>query len=87
MLAEYVATQSAYSSYFLPSRPATWAALLEHPDHGAQIERRCLLDHVRANQPAPRTALSRLSHLRQPANALPNGQLWQGLIEAMRAQP
>lgn len=87
MLAEFVALQSQYSSYFQPSRPALWAGLLEHPDHGVQVERRCLLDHVRSNVPAPDAALSRLSHLGQPADTLPNGHLWHGLIDAMRVQP
>jgi len=81
LLGEYVATFSAYSSYFQPPMPARWAALLSHPDHGAAIERRYLLAHVLSDRVAPVENLRLLSDPHQTCNHF----LWDGLIKAMAA--
>lgn len=81
MVAEFVALQGSFSSYFEKPAPGRWLALLAHPDHGAEIERRCLLSHVLADLPAP---LERLHHLGAGRPAC-NATLWRGLMDAMRA--
>ena len=80
MLAEFVATRSSFSSYFGSPVPQRWAALLVHPDHGAEIERRYLLAHVLADSVASVQCLSRLPDPRHTCNPF----LWQGLIKAMQ---
>ena len=81
MLGEYVATFSAFSSYFQPPMPARWAALLTHPDHGAGIERRYLLAHVLSDHVAPVEKLHLLRDPRQTCNHF----FWDGLIRTMAA--
>jgi FkbM family methyltransferase len=81
LLAEFVALRASHSSYFTPPAPQRWSALLEHPDHGAEIERRFLLAHVRSDSVAP---VDRLRLLPDPAHTA-NPFIWQGLIQAMRA--
>jgi FkbM family methyltransferase len=81
LLGEYVATFSAYSSYFQPPMPTRWAALLTHPDHGAGIERRYLLAHVLSDRVAPVEKLNLLTDPRQTCNHF----LWDGLIWTMAA--
>ena len=87
LVGEYVATHSAYSAYFMPAGSNAaegWAALMQHPDHDAGIERRWLLAHAGSNQLAPAAglaALVRLPHAEHTANP----GLWCGLIESMRA--
>ena len=85
MLAEFVALHSAHSSYFELPSPQRWAALLEHPDHGAEIERRYLLSHVVTDRLAPLSGLQKLKHLQalQPGGDL-NATLWCGLMQSMR---
>ncbi len=85
MLAEYVAQQSAHSSYFEMPAPHRWSALLEHPDHSAEVERRYLLAHVVSDRVAPLSGLQRLRHLRalRPDQDL-NATLWCGLMESMQ---
>lgn len=85
MLAEYVATHAAYSSYFEVPAPQRWAMLLEHPDHDAEIERRYLLAHVLSDRLAPLESLRLLTHL-QALNAETdlNTTLWSGLLDSMR---
>lgn len=86
MLAEFVALHSAYSSFFEAPSPQRWALLLDHPDHGAEVERRYLLAHVVTNRLAPLSGLHKLTHLQalQPGNDL-NAKLWCGLMQSMRA--
>ncbi len=86
MLAEYVALHAAHSSYFETPAPQRWAALLEHPDHSAEVERRYLLAHVVSDRLAPRAALLKLKHLRalRPATDL-NATLWCGLLQSLSA--
>lgn len=79
MLGEFVQTHCAYSSYFMPPVPQRFAALLQHPDHSAEIERRFLLMHVAAGTAAPVGELSRLAEPGQTHNPT----LWQGLMRAM----
>jgi hypothetical protein len=79
MLGEFVQTHCAYSSYFMPPVPQRFAALLQHPDHSAEIERRFLLMHVTAGTAAP---VARLSRLAEPGQTH-NPTLWQGLMQAM----
>lgn len=81
MLAEYVATHSAFSSYFQPPMPARWAALLSHPDHGIGIERRYLLAHVLSDRVAPVSPLRRLLEPGRSGNQF----LWDGLMRTMAA--
>ena len=81
MLAEYVATHSAYSSYFQPAAPERWAGLLKHPDHSPAIERRYLLAHVLCDRVAPVEGLRWLHDARHTCNHF----LWQGLIKTMAA--
>jgi len=59
--------------------PQRFAALLQHPDHSAEIERRFLLMHVAAGTAAPVGELSRLA---EPGRTH-NPTLWQGLMRAM----
>jgi FkbM family methyltransferase len=81
VLAEFVATHNAYSSYFQPAAPERWGALLNHPDHAPGIERRYLLSHVMCDRVAPVDRLHRLNDPRQTRNHF----LWQGLIKTMAA--
>jgi len=81
MLAEFVATHAAYSSYFQPPTPDRWGSLLVHPDHSAGIERRYLLAHVLCDRLAPVDKLTLLTAGRQTHN----GFLWRGLIKTMGA--
>ncbi len=81
MLAEFVATHSAYSSYFQPPAPERWAKLLAHPDHAPGIERRYLLAHVLCDRVAP---VEGLRWLTQPGHSQ-NQFLWDGLIKTMAA--
>lgn len=81
MLGEFLQTACAYSSYFMPPAPQRYAALLQHPDHGAEIERRYLLMHVAAGTVAPAKDLDRLAQIGQARNPV----LWQGLVRAMAA--
>ncbi len=86
MLGEFVALHSAYSSFFEPPSPQRWALLLDHPDHGAEVERRYLLAHVITDRLAPPSGLHKLTHLQalQPDTDL-NATLWCGLMQSMRA--
>ena len=86
MLAEYVALHAAHSSYFEAPAPQRWAALLEHPDHSAEVERRYLLAHVISDRLAPRAGLLKLKHLHalQPDTDL-NATLWSGLLQSLSA--
>ena len=79
-LSEFVGIRSSLSSYFPDPDPARWAALLQHPDHSAAIERRYLLSHAMSGQVA---ALDRLTRLPDPAHTC-NPGLWHGVIESMR---
>ncbi len=79
MLAEFVQTHAAYSSYFTPRTPQRLEALLQNPDHSAEMERRFLLMHVGAGSGAPLAALNRLAEADQTCNAT----LWHGLMQAM----
>ena len=79
MLAEFVQTHCAYSSYFMAPVPQRLETLLQHPDHSAEIERRFLLMHVAAGTAAPVAALSRLAEAGQTSNPT----LWHGLTQAM----
>lgn len=79
MLGEFVQTHCAFSSYFMPPVPQRFAALLQHPDHSAEIERRFLLMHVAAGTTAPVRELIRLAEPGQTRNPT----LWQGLLRAM----
>jgi len=81
MLAEFVATHAAYSSYFQPPTPDRWGSLLVHPDHSAGIERRYLLAHVLCDRVAPVDQLKLLGDERCTSNTF----LWRGLIKAMGA--
>ena len=84
LVGEYVATHCAYSAYFMPSAPQRWAALMQHPDHDAGIERRWLLAHASSDQLAPAAGLAALVRLPHPEQTA-NPGLWRGLIESMRA--
>jgi FkbM family methyltransferase len=79
VLGEFVATNNAYSSYFETPAPERWAALLDHPDHDAGIERRYLLSHVLCDRVAAVDKLRLLAASPDGCNAF----LWQGLIRAM----
>ncbi len=83
VLAEFVAVRGNFSSYFVAPEPQRWAALLQHPDHSAEIERRYLLAHVSHDRVA---CLDGLRLLPDPRHTC-NPQLWQSLIEAMRPTP
>jgi FkbM family methyltransferase len=80
MLAEFVATHAACSSYFEAPAPERWAALLAHPDHSPGIERRYLLAHVLCDRVAAVQPLQLLAR-GEGCNAF----LWQGLIKTMAA--
>lgn len=80
-VAEFVALQAQYSSYFSAPRPVQWAELIEHPDHGSEVERRYVLSHVVAGQSFDP---ERLRLLPSPASTS-NPVLWRGVIEATRA--
>lgn len=80
VLGEFVALRSSFSSYFTTPEPQRWAALLTHPDHGAEIERRYLLVHMLRDRPA---AVQGLSRLPDPQHTC-NPRLWQGVIQSMR---
>jgi FkbM family methyltransferase len=79
-VAEFVELRSSFSSYFVPATSQRWAELLAHPDHGAEIERRYLLAHMRVDRQADLGPLSRLPD----AAATCNPALWVGVLEAMR---
>ncbi len=79
MLGEFVEKYFAYSSYFARPSPGRCAALLQHPDHGVEIERRYLLIHVLADQAAPLGDLRRLAEPGQTHNTV----LWRGLMDSM----
>ena len=66
-----------------PSRQSLeiWDRLLAHPDHGAEVERRALLQFALADRCAPLHTLHHLS-VGQPSCNL---GLWRGLITAMRS--
>lgn len=81
MLGEYLQTACAYSSYYMSPAPQRYAALLQHPDHSAEIERRFLLMHVAAGTVPPVADLNRLVQVGQSRNPA----LWQGLVRAMSA--
>ena len=83
-VAEFVALRSSYSSYFVGPAPRRWAELLEHPDHGPEIERRYLLASMRSEQP---TDLGLLTQLPGDDGATCNPRLWHGVMEAMRGAP
>lgn len=80
-VAEFVALQAQYSSYFSAPRPAQWAELIEHPDHGSEVERRYVLSHVVAGQSFDPERL----HLLPAPASTSNPVLWRGVIEATRA--
>ena len=80
VLAEFVAVRGSFSSYFVAAEPQRWAALLQHPDHSAEIERRYLLVHASHDRVARLDGLRLLPDPRHTSNP----QLWQSLIEAMR---
>jgi hypothetical protein len=63
----------------MPPVPQRFAALLQHPDHSAEVERRFLLMHVTAGTAAPVADLVRLAEPSQTHNPT----LWQGLMQAM----
>ena len=81
MLAEHVEVRSAHSSYFRPSDLARLVHIMDHPDHSAEIERRCLLTHVRSNCIAPLLGM----HLLRAAANICNAPIWQGLMASMQA--
>lgn len=81
VLGEFRAMRSSYSSYFSPPAPGCWASLLEHPDHGAEIERRYMLSHMVQDRVASVDKLSKLSAAEHTCNA----PLWQALVQASRA--
>jgi FkbM family methyltransferase len=83
LLGEFVAMHSAYSSYFQPPAPARWAALMQHPDHGAAVERRWLLAHAASDRVAPAEGLAALTRLPDAAHTA-NPALWRGIIDSMR---
>ena len=86
MLAEFVALHSAYSSFFEAPSPQRWALLLDHPDHGAEVERRYLLAHVVTDRLAPLSGLHKLTHLQAlQAETDLNAKLWCGLMQNMQA--
>jgi FkbM family methyltransferase len=80
MLSEFVALRSQLSSCCEPPAPARWAALLAHPDHGAEVERRYLLSHMVQDRVAPVDGLKRLP---SPVHTC-NPMLWQALMQAMQ---
>jgi hypothetical protein len=80
MLSEFVALRSQLSSCCEPPAPARWAALLAHPDHGAEVERRYLLSHMVQDRVAPVDGLRRLP---SPVHTC-NPMLWQALMQAMQ---
>jgi FkbM family methyltransferase len=81
VLREFIALRSTYSSYFAPPSPQRWAVLLEHPDHGAEIERRFMLSHMVQDRVANVTGLSKLAAPEHTCNA----PLWKALVQATRA--
>ena len=83
MLAEHIELHAAHSSYFMPPQPQRLAALLQHPDHSAEMERRYLLAHLRNDSVAPLHAVTLLPAAQHTCNP----RLWRGLIDAMRVQP
>jgi FkbM family methyltransferase len=79
MLGEFAVTGAAYSSYFSATEPRWLMELLAHADHSAEIERRFLLAHIRADRTAPLTGIRLLpspEHTSNPA-------LWQSLMQMM----
>ena len=83
VLGEFVGLHCSFSSYFVPPDPSRWAALLQHPDHGAEVERRHLLALVLSDRIASDEHLGRYKHL-VPAGRGANGPLWDGLVQSMR---
>jgi FkbM family methyltransferase len=80
VLGEFVVTRASFSSYFQATEPRRLYELLLHPDHSAEIERRYLLSHIRANRNAPTDAIRLLPQAAHTANP----QLWQSLIQMMQ---
>jgi protein O-GlcNAc transferase len=80
MLGEFALCRASYSSYFTASDMSVLNELLLHPDHSAEIERRYLLAHMRANRTAPLHAIRLLPDAAHTANP----QLWQKLIQTMQ---
>lgn len=81
-LAEFVECRGHYSSYFC-TESSDLAGLLAHPDHGAEIERRYVLDAVRRDRnPDPRSL-----RLLPSAGATANSKLWRAWLDQLRAEP
>ena len=79
-LAEFVARNLAYSTYFVQPDPQRWAALWVHPDHSSAVERAGLLVHLACGQMPPLHLLRWLpdaAHTGHPA-------FWAALLESMR---
>lgn len=81
VLGEFAALRATHSSYFAAPAPQLWAALIQHPDHSAEIERRYLLSHMLQDRAPQVDALVRLP---DPAHTA-NPDLWRALIQASRA--
>ena len=79
-LAEFVERHASFSSYFARPEPASLAALLAHPDHSVEMERRYLLAHARADRTADLSALRWLPAPRHTANPA----LWKALLASFR---
>lgn len=78
-LAEWVATRSAWSAYFEQPAPQRWAALLTHPDHGNEIERRYLLAHAATGAQADLGLVTRLGE----PGATANPALWGRVLASL----
>jgi FkbM family methyltransferase len=80
-LAEWVATRSAWSAYFEQPAPQRWAALLAHPDHGNEIERRYLLANAASGSTADLGLVTRLAE----PGATSNPGLWSQVLASFAA--
>lgn len=83
MLGEFVGLQRSFSSFFIAPDAVRWAALLQHPDHGAEIERRYLLAQVLTDRIASDEHLGLFKHLPHSGRTA-NAPLWEGLMQSMR---
>lgn len=78
LLAEFVETRRAYSSYFRPSDSAMLRQMLSHPDHSAEVERRYVLNEIRNARSVEPALLSRLPDAAHTRNA----PLWRAVLAA-----
>ena len=81
-LAEFVEVRRRHSSFFGQTVPGSLEALLRHPDHSVEMERRYFLGELRHDRLPEQTLLVRLPE----AGATKNGAIWSAWLEQLRVE-